>query len=758
MINATETAPKDLPDWMRLARRDVDWGLLLVIAISLLAGWPFLVQPTLPHTNASENYVYATADFAAAFREGQLYPRWSPNVLGGYGAPIPNFYPPGAPYMAALLQVLFTDDAVLAVRLVYVLAFCVAGSTVYGLVARRAGAGAGVLAAFLYLYSPYLALTAPHILGDLPGVVSLALLPALLWSVDRLLLRSYPADLLLATLAAAALFLTDVQAGLVGALLAAFPLAAQNRKPAFRVFLPFILGLGMAGCYWIPALLEQSAVSWQPPRLPTSLRLTLGELLAPAYQIDLNEMTLQPQLKLGLPLVLLTLPGAAAVVRYRLLFQRRFLIAGAALTLAALAFFPQQTGLLGSITLCFAIGNSAALALRDELPPGRRRLVLPIVLIVIWTLAAPVWMPPYTNEPFGGTDAPAQIQHEQLGYGVPVLPAYLPIPSTISAALQPNRLLIEGYLSGALNKIAVSPASDAQVRLGILEHRTHSDRFQVSASASVTLNILTAYFPGWQATLNGRPVALWSDPDTGLMNVTIPPVREGQLLIAFGGTLAREGAWIISWAALAITLILTWGRFRRHKTAYDDIEQLSRPEARLLALVFGCFIVVTPLTALPNPLLPLRLQPGHGMNGARLTSIRTDAGLSLSAYRVNRAALRPGDMLDLTLYWAAQRFLPENYSVTLYLLNNSDGTRWNEMPLHYPGGYPTRRWNTSRYVSHHYHLPLDPAMPLGDYHIVLEVYACTPDCAPQNRLNFFDPAGRILGPVLSLPLTITVWD
>ncbi|GIL13467.1 MAG: hypothetical protein BroJett038_21870 [Chloroflexota bacterium] len=756
MISATEITPKDLPDWMRLARRDVDWGLLLVIAISLLAGWPFIAQPTLPHTNASENYVYATADFAAAFREGQLYPRWSPNVFGGYGAPIPNFYPPGATYAAALLQVLFTDDAALAVRLVYILSFCLAGSTAYVLVARRAGASAGVLAAFLYLYSPYLILTAPHILGDLPAVAGMALLTILLWSADRLLLRDHPADMLFAALAAAGLFLTDVRIGLAGALLVLALLPGGRKKAVFRIFASIVLGVGMAACYWLPALLEQNAVSWQPPRLPAAYRLTLPELLAPASQIDPNEMTPLPQLRLGLPLVLLMLPGAAAAVRYKLAFQAAFLAAGAALILAALALFPHEIGLLGPITLCLSIGGSAALRLRDELPPRRRRLLLPILLIAAWILAAPVWLLPYTNEPFGSADAPTQIQYEQLGYGIPVLPAHLPVPATISASLQPNRSLIEGYLSGAMNKIALASTSDAQVRVGILEHHTHSDRFQVSASGPVTLNVLTAYFPGWQATLNGRPVSVWPASDTGLLNVSIPPVREGQLVVAFGSTPERETAWVITWAALAITLIITWGRFRRHKITYDDMEQLSRPEARLLALVFSCFIIITPLAALPDPLLPLRLQPGHGMDGAIPASIRTDGGLSLLSYRVQQAVVHPGDSLDLTLYWAAQRFLPKNYSVLLYLLNTSDGTRWNEVPLHYPGSYPTRRWNTSRYASDHYHLALDPAMPFGDYRIVLEVYDCSPDCRPQNRLNFFDPAGRILGPVLSLPLPITV--
>lgn len=212
----TEVTIPNLPVWMRQARRGVDWGVIIVIGLSLIASWSFIVYPTLPHTNASENYVYRAADYAQSIREGRFYPRWSPNALGGYGAPIPNFYAPGAPYIAALLDVLLTDDTVLAVRLVYVISLCVAGAVVYVFVTRRENATYGILAGTLYVFSPYVGLVAPHVLGNLPDVVSLALIPTLLWAVDRLILVNRPPDLLLIAFITAVLFLTSIPAALVG--------------------------------------------------------------------------------------------------------------------------------------------------------------------------------------------------------------------------------------------------------------------------------------------------------------------------------------------------------------------------------------------------------------------------------------------------------------------------------------------------------------------------------------------------------------
>ncbi|MBI5669176.1 MAG: hypothetical protein HZC41_14320 [Chloroflexi bacterium] len=763
MTHAIDTTIPDLPDWMRQARRGVDWGLLLVIGFSLLVAWPFIALPTLPHTNASENYVYAAANFAAAFQEGRLYPRWSPYALGGYGAPLPHYYPPGAPFLAGLLQVLLTGDAVSAVRLAYILALVLAGTAVYSLVTRRTNAAAGLLAAVLYLYSPYTGLVAPHLLGDLAVMLALALLPALLGCADRLLLRRRPLDVLLVALLTAALVFTHVGLALAGIVLvltlALWQRLALRRSRGRLVMAGLLLGVGMAACFWIPALLEQPAIHWRPPLAAPPYRLSLAGLVAPLQQPDSSDLTPPPQFTLGLPALAFAGLGVAAILRCRQFrsIQAFFLATGLVTTVVTVLALPGETALLGVITLSSAVGGSAALNLRDSLPSRWRRVALPATLILIWILAAPVWLPPPVTEPFGGYDAAAQIQHEQSGYGVAALPPTLPVPSTLPNHLPPNRLLVESYLSGCVNRVSISQTDSVPVRVGLLGEQTHSSRFQVSTGASATLDVLLAYFPGWRASLNGLLIPLFPHPQTNLTRVTIPPVRGGQLVLELGSTQERLGAWLITWLALAIALILTWGRFRRYVPVYQGVTLLTKAEARLVALALGCAALFTPLTVLPGSPLSLRLPPGHALNHATSLSMRTDAGLSVLAYRLNGTQFRSGDTLDLTLYWQAQRALPENYRVLLYLLDIRTGARWNEQPFHHPGGYPTRRWNTSRYVSASYVLPLNRAMPPGPYQVALEVFACTPDCLPQNRVTFFDATGRNIGPVLYLP-TLTVLD
>ncbi len=759
MTIAQEVSSKDLPYWMQQARRGVDWGVILVVAFSLMLAWPFILQPGLPHTNASENYVYRTADYAQAFQEGRLYPRWSPHVFGGYGAPIPHYYPPGAPYIAALIQVFFTGDPVTAVRIVYIGALCLCGAMMYVFVTRRASSAAGLLAALIYTTSPYVAMTAPHILGDLPGVVALALLPTLLWAIDRLLILNRPHDIALVTLTFAALLLTSprdaVPAVALATLLLGWHIWARHRSARwYLVAAAIVLGIGLAAFFWLPALLEQDAVQWRAPSNPSSLQLTVENLLAPMRQVDLAEMTPSAQLTLGLVGVGTIALGAlsAALTSRQAGFQRLFLIGGAALVLIALTVAPAEVWLLGPIALCGAVGSSAILHLQSRLSTQTRRLFLPAILVIVLIGSLPVWLAPRWPEAFGNTDPPAQIQYEQQGQGIAVLPPYAPIPSTIAETLPPNRSLLDGYLSGNINKIAVGQLAPS-VRIGLLEHRSHSDRFQVSVTSPFVYSMLTAYFPGWEASVGGRPAPLSADEQTGLIRVAVPVAVNEELAVVLGPTPIRTGAWAISWLTLAIILILTIGRLRRKTGIHDDLALLTTPEARLMAFVLATFGLIILLFAAPFAPLTLRARPGYMLDNSFSLRNRTDVGLEAIAYRLDRFEYHPGELLELTLYWQTVRTLAEEYQLQIYLLS-SEGIHWLPSPFMRPGDYSTVRWPTNRYVRDDYRLPLSLTLAPGIYQIAIEVYGCNPTCT--NPISFFDANGRLLGRTLFLPSPITI--
>jgi len=762
MRNTIEILPEELPDWMRLARRGVDWGVLLVVAFSLTIAMPFITQANLPHTNASENYVYRSADYATALQEGRLYPRWSANVLGGYGAPVPHYFPPGAGYAAASLQVLFTDDPVLAVRLVYIIALGMAGAMLYLFVTRRTGAGAGLIAGMIYVYSPYIGLTAPHILGDLPGVMTFALMPALLWSIDRLLIRNLPLDILLVALTTCALYLTSFRGAIVSTVLAVILIlwhwrTVKARMPWARILMSYVLGVGIAGFFWIPALLEQDVIQWRTTAVVSSLSLRLDEFVAPVRQIDTGELVYSPQFTLGLTTIAFAIAGLISVFRFRATapFQAIFIAAGVGLAVTALLALPHETWLMGAITLCFSIGGSAVIQWRAVLPKQGWRLFLPSLLILIWILATPVWLVPITTEVFGSADSNTQVQYEQQGYGVAVLPPGQPIPSTVGEAITPNRFLLDGYQFTIINKIAPSQLP-ANAQAGLLDHNSHNDRFQIRTDTPIRFNILTAYFPGWRATIDNQPTPLTRDAETGFMQVDVPALSGGELLIVLGSTAVRTGSWLISWCMLLIAIIITWGRFRRHRSTFEDLEQLSYKEARLIGVVLASIAIIIYLFNNPGFPLSLRARPGYVLENSTLIQSRTDTGLNLLAFRLENNQYRGGGNIDLTLYWQAQRFLTENYQVRVQLVNNQNRGVWSPTPLRHPGNYPTRRWKTGLYVTDDYDLPLAPNTEPGNYQIQIEVFDCNPDCSSGSQATFFNVNGQVLGTDLTLPTLVSV--
>jgi hypothetical protein len=754
-MTATDIPLQDLPLWMRRARRGVDWGVLLCMAFSLLAAWPFILQPGLPRTNASENYVFRAAEYAQAISEGHLYPRWSPNAFGGYGAPIPSFVAPGAAYIPALIQFFFTNDPVSAVRIVYVLSLLVAGAAVYAFVTRRAGAGAGLLASVLYVFSPYLALQAPHVLGDLPTCIGMALLPSLLWGVDRLLAHNRPLDVLWVAFTSAALALTHPQFALAAFGITLpygfwFVLVHDRRAHWQLVLLAVTLGIGLAAFYWLPLLTEQGDILWRSSGEAPSLTLNFGALFAPLRPVDLNELVPTPQLTLGLSVTAFTVGGlvAAAHFRARAAFQWLFFAIGFMLLALALFVFPMQIWLLGPIILCLSVGGTSLLFWRARAPG----LDIPLMLVAALGLSSTLWFAPRWAESFGDTSAAAQVQHEQLGYGVATLPYGALIPATISENVLPDQMLLSSYGADIVRKIAVQTG----VQIGVLTHTTQSDRFQIEASAHATLQILTAYFPGWTATLNDNPLAVQRDPHTGLITVNIPGAASGELVISLGSTVVRTVSWFVSLGAFALTLFITSRRLSSSGEAYEELQLLSIRDSRLALLVIVAFGTLLLLFATPLSPFSLAARPGYTLDDSVGLRSRTEVGLEVLSYRLENRDLAAGDKLRLTLYWRTLRFLPANYRTQVSLVNIANGEAVFITPLHHPGGYPTQRWLTNRFVTDTYLLDLPLNLRPGSYALAVEVYNCTADCTPENRLTFFDQNGGAQGQSLVLPEALTV--
>ena len=753
MAQVIDIPTEDLPYWMRQARRGWDWGLLLAVIFGILAAWPFIIRPGLARTNASENYVFLTADYADAMREGRLYPRWSPNALSGYGAPIPHFFPPGAPYSAALIKVLFTNDNVRGVRVAFIIGFVIAAASTYAFVRRRSSAAAGLLAAVLFIYSPTFASTTPYIRGELSEFLGLALIPLLLWMVDRLLSGPRLFDYVMTAFTAAALVLTHPASALMGIVLATLLALTHQRPTAWKAaVIATGIGIGLAVFYWIPALLEQDRVAWIPSTTPAP-QLAFSSLLSTLRPVDLNELIPRPQFALGAPLLLmlfLTI-GSQIIMRKLAVFQTSFLAAALVLIVFGSWIVPGEVWLLGAITLCLAVAGSGSINLRSRMPKQWHRIYPAALITLALMLSLPVLLVPQWSSTFGGTEPIDQIVYEQQGAGIAALPPQYPLPLPLPQIPSANRLLLSGYESGNINKIGPLQTAN-RTQISLIAHETHRERFQVQSTVPTVISLLTTYFPGWQATASGQPLIVYADAQSGLINFEIPSMS-GELVVSLGPTAIRQNAWLLSITAL-LMLPLMWRRIPGDSEPPDDVDLLNIGEVRLLSLIIAALAVIVIFFAAPSAPITLYDRPGHGLADAAILRTRTNAGLELLAYQADTIEAKPGDTLKLTLYWQALRILPGNYQVQVTLAQ--PGVTAYQSQLRSPGYYPATRWRTYLYVNDHYEIPLPPTLPAGEYQISAEVFDCNPTCSDASRLTFFSISGTNMGRTLALPQPLRV--
>ena len=106
--------------------------------------------------------------------------------------------------------------------------------------------------------------------------------------------------------------------------------------------------------------------------------------------------------------------------------------------------------------------------------------------------------------------------------------------------------------------------------------------------------------------------------------------------------------------------------------------------------------------------------------------------------------VRPGESLEVTLYWQAQEPLEQSYKVFVHLLgeayNPATGNRlWGQQDsLPGQGAYPTTGWAVGEVVADHYTVTLQADAPPGDYIIEIGLYEAT----TGERLPVLDDAGN----------------
>ncbi len=739
---------------------------VLIFAGILLAVQPFF-SGRLAGMDALLHF-HRLAQLERALRLGILYPRWLPDLGLGFGFPVFNYYAPLSYYLAlpwrwlglSVSASLLTSHAV---------ALGVLALAVYLWGRDLFGATAGIVAAFAAIYTPY-TLNCLHHLGTPPAIWGMAWLVLLFWMTRRAIMTRQPAQFAGITLLYGALILSHNLTGVLGTPLVLGYALLLSRfygfRPALRVALSLIVGLGMTAFFWLPALLEQDFVQiWQLYQ-PLFLRYhvhfsTLKTLLAVPRPVDPAEVNFFPPISLGWLQVALALFSMLPVGERPTAEQWLHISAliGATLIMVVLAHpismpvwehfhdvarfiqFPWRFLSFATLGLALLAGVGAKKLSR----PGRA--VVPVSVGGMMLFVLP-WMFPTLPWPAQPDPTPAdhiRFEIERGLLGTTSTGEYRPV---WVQELPPRDMLLPLYEASAPTYII--PRLDItrlpqEVSLGEARYGLTWAEITLETPREVRLYFPWYFFPGWQAWLDGQPHHLMPDGPYGLIATDIPAGRH-HLRIAFGDTPLRQQAWLISGlSGLPFVSLFVWqgwtGRRGRINVPSGSSEPI--PFSVLLACT-GLSVVLALLKTLyldryDNPFRYTRLED-HRIKGVDIPlQVNFGGKVVLMGCDLATSTVRADQPLDVALYWGVFAPTGSDYNIGLHLVD-PEGRLYGQHDVMHPNNFPLSLLRPDQYVRDPHRFMPWKGTPPGRYTLQVMVYH--PD---KGRLDIRDKGGNPLG-------------
>ncbi len=288
---------EDLPLWMRPKKRHFDIGFLAVFIMGLFLLAPLIVNRGVPQTYAAQAEMYRIQAVSDSFLDGQFYPRWVWQFNQDTGSPIFTYMAPAPHFSSGLFQALTGSSANLTLRYFIVI------STLWGVlstlvfVRRRWTSEAGVIAAALYLTSPWVLTIAPYWQVDGGLLVASALLPFTLWILDRLLDHGAGLDYALFGPGLAGLLLSENGLGIVltGLILIwlVYLILVERKTTHLRLVVgAIIFAVLISLAFYIPAVNQLDQLEWSV--VPRDIPSETQNFYALPWQNDLISDTTLP--------------------------------------------------------------------------------------------------------------------------------------------------------------------------------------------------------------------------------------------------------------------------------------------------------------------------------------------------------------------------------------------------------------------------------------------------------------------------------
>jgi hypothetical protein len=144
--------------------------------------------------------------------------------------------------------------------------------------------------------------------------------------------------------------------------------------------------------------------------------------------------------------------------------------------------------------------------------------------------------------------------------------------------------------------------------------------------------------------------------------------------------------------------------------------------------------------------------PGTALPAQEQLHYNLGETLHLIGSDLSARELRPGETLELALYWYASEPVPYQYQTFVHI--TSGGPPLAQADRINPAGRPTTTWTADGYVRDDYQIALPETMPPGEYQLLVGLYTCETlppgDCGNGDRLPVRDADGNDLGDAVPL--------
>jgi hypothetical protein len=274
-------------------------------------------------------------------------------------------------------------------------------------------------------------------------------------------------------------------------------------------------------------------------------------------------------------------------------------------------------------------------------------------------------------------------------------------------------------------------------------------RYEVATPKKFRLRLFLFDFPGWQVRIDGQRVETELGRPEGFIVI---PVSEGEhtVEVEFGSTPDRTTAWAITIIALLLTAVRAW--LRSEGSGTDQESGITNQESGITNHVSrtyqdGSVLVVTAVISIVTmlflqPLGWLHYDSADFVAEPAETKVFANFGdqIALIGHDISAKTAQPGELVDVNLYWQAERPLEINYQVFVHVLR-ADGVLVAQSDKLNPGEFPTRQWPLDKYVLDRHQIQLPADLPPGEYIISTGLWVQTEGW----RLPLFDEVGQQIG-------------